>query len=154
MESNELHDRAAAEAELAALAATRTALADRVVQPLWYDVLLGLLVAGFVSSYATRDPFWIMGAFLVFMAGIWGLVAVYRRLTGMWVDGNRPGPTRRAIRVWAVLYAAVLAGGALAEYLLGVRGVMVVAGIVLGIGIVVISRWWARIYVAELRGQL
>jgi hypothetical protein len=33
------------------------------------------------------------------------------------------------------------------------RGAMVVAGAVLGIGLVLVNQWWARIYVAELRGR-
>ena len=39
-------------AQLAALQADRVALADRVVQPWWYDVALGLLLFGFLASYA------------------------------------------------------------------------------------------------------
>ena len=74
-------------------------------------------------------------------------MAVYRRLTGMWVRGDRPGPTQRAMRTWVVLYAVVLA-----EFLFGVRRAMLVAGVVLGVAIVVVSRW-TRIYVAELRGE-
>ena len=31
------------------------------------------------------------------------------------------------------------------------RGAMVVAGVVLGIGIALLSRWWTRLYIAELR---
>jgi hypothetical protein len=31
---------------------------------------------------------------------------------------------------------------------------MVVAGAVLGVGVALISRWWTRIYAAELRGEL
>ena len=37
---------------------------------------------------------------------------------------------------------------------LDVRGAMVVGGIVVGVAIFFISRWWTRIYVAELRGEL
>jgi hypothetical protein len=147
-------DRTAAAAELAALDADRAALADRVVQPWWYDALLGLLVAGFISSYSTRDVWVILGAFLVLALGLRGLMAVYRRITGLWVSGLRPGPTQRAIRVWFVVYAVVVAAAAVVEYGLEIRGAMVVAGIVLGVAIAVISQWWARIYVAELRGEL
>jgi len=31
------------------------------------------------------------------------------------------------------------------------RGAMVVGGAVLGVGAALISRWWSRIYIAELR---
>lgn len=147
-------DATTAAAELAALDADRAALADRVVQPWWYDALLGLLVAGFVSSYSTRHPWIICGALVVFLAGLRGLVAVYRRITGMWVNGLRPGATQRATRVWFVVYAVVIAAAAVVEYGLEIRGAMVVAGLVLGVTIAVISQWWARIYVAELRGEL
>ncbi len=143
-----------AEAQLAALRADRAALADRVVQPWWYDVLLGLLVGGFVASYSTHDPWWILAALVVLSLGCRVLMAVYRRITGFWISGDRPGPTQRAMRVWMVAYGIVMAIGASAEYLLDVRGAMVAAGVVLGIGIAVISRWWTRIYVADLRSSL
>jgi hypothetical protein len=147
-------DRTAAAAELAALDADRAALADRVVQPWWYDALLGLLVAGFISSYSTRNVWVILGAFLVLALGLRGLMAVYRRITGVWVSGLRPGATQRATTVWFVVYAVVLAAAAVFEFGLEIRGAMVVAGIVVGIALAVISQWWTRIYVAELRGEL
>jgi hypothetical protein len=147
-------DTTAAAAELAALDADRARLAERVVQPWWYDALLGLLVAGFISSYSTRNVWVITGALVVLLVGLRALMAVYRRITGVWVSGLRPGATQRAVRVWFVGYGVVLAAGAVFEYGLEIRGAMVVAGIVLGIGIAVISQWWMRIYVAELRGEL
>ncbi len=51
MESDAI-DRDTAAAQLAALRADRVALADRVVQPWWYDVALGLLLLGLLASYA------------------------------------------------------------------------------------------------------
>ncbi|SOE00636.1 hypothetical protein [Blastococcus haudaquaticus] len=147
-------DTTAAAAELAALDADRARLAERVVQPWWYDALLGLLVAGFISSYSSHNGWIITGALVVFLVGLRGLMAVYRRITGMWVSGLRPGATQRAVRVWFVGYAVVVAAGAVVEFGLEIRGAMVVAGVVLGLGIAAISQWWARIYVAELRGEL
>ena len=154
MESNEVSDHAAAEAELAALQAQRAALADRAVQPWWYDALLGLLVFGLLASYSARNTWVTLGALVVFALGLRGLVALYTRLTGLWVSGLRQGPTRRAIHVWFVLYAVVLGAAAVAEYLLDLRGAMVVGAAVIGAGLALVSRWWTRIYVAELRGQL
>jgi hypothetical protein len=147
-------DATTAAAELAALDADRAALADRVVQPWWYDALLGLLVAGFVSSYSTRNAWVVSGALVLLLLGLRGLMAVYRRITGMWVNGLRAGPTHRATTVWFVVYAVVIAVAAACEFLLDVRGAMVVGGVVLGVAIAVISQWWTRIYVAELRGEL
>ncbi|NEM08806.1 hypothetical protein [Geodermatophilus normandii] len=154
MESNGTTARAGAAEQLAVLQDQRSALAERVVQPWWYDALLGLLVAGFVSSYATHDPRWILLASAGCGLGCLGLVRVYRRMTGLWVSGLRPGATQQAVRVWLVLYAVALAAGAVAEYLLDVRGAMVVAGSVVGVGAALLSRWWTRLYVAELRGRL
>ena len=57
---------------------------------------------------------------------------------------------RRLLLDWA----AVVAGAVLVSLLLDLDGAMVVAGAVLGVGIALVSRWWSRIYVAELRGEL
>ena len=145
--------RTAAAAQLAALQAGRAALAERVVQPWWYDVLLGLLVAGLLASYSLRSTWVTLGALVLFLLGLRGLVALYTRRTGLWVDGLRAGPTRRAVRVWFVGYAVVVGVAAGAEYLLGLRGAMAGGGVVVGVGIALVSRWWTRIYVAELRGE-
>ena len=147
-------DATAAAAELAALDADRAALAERVMQPWWYDALLGLLIAGLVSSYSSHNVWVILGALLVFAAGLRGMVAIYRRITGVWVNGLRPGPTQQPIRAWFVVYGVVLSAAAACEFLLDIRGAMVVGGIVLGVAVAVISQWWTRIYVAELRGEL
>ena len=147
-------DATTAAAELAALGQDRAALAERVVPPWWYDALLGLLVAGFLSSYSTQNVWVISGALLLLLIGIRGLMTLYRRITGVWVNGLRRGPTQRAITVWFVVYGVVVAAAAVFEFLLDVRGAMVVGGIVVGVAIFFISRWWTRIYVAELRGEL
>ena len=147
-------DATTAAAELAALGQDRAALAERVVQPWWYDALLGLLVAGFLSSYSTQNVWVISGALVLLLIGIRGLMALYRRITGVWVNGLRPGPTQRAIAVWFGVYGVVVAAAAVVEFLLDVRGAMVVGGFVVGVAIFSISRWWTRIYVAELRGEL
>jgi hypothetical protein len=154
METDDAHDRTAAEAELATLQAQRSALAERIVQPWWYDALLGLLIFVFLASYSLHSTWATVIALVVFLAGLRGLMALYRRLTGLWVSGLRKGDTRRAIRVWFVLYAVVLGAAAAAEYLVDLRGAMAVGGAVIGVGLVLISRWWTRIYVTELRAGL
>jgi hypothetical protein len=69
-------------------------------------------------------------------------------------NGLRPGPTQRAITVWFLVYGVVVAAAAVFEFLLDERGAMVMGGIAVGVAIFFISRWWTRIYVAELRGEL
>ena len=142
---------AEAAAQLAALQADREALADRVVQPWWYDALLGLLLFGFVSSYALHDTWFSLAALVVFLVCLRGLVEVYKRRTGFWVDGFREGRTWRAVSVWIAFALVVLLTGFAADDHWG--GAMVVAGAVLGVGVALVSRWWTRIYVAELRRQ-
>jgi hypothetical protein len=153
MESHEALDPTAAAAELAALQAGRAAMADRAMQPWWYDALLGLLVFGLIASYSF-DTWVTVLALGVFGVGTLLLMNAYKRITGFWVNGLRPGPTQRAIRVWVVGYVVVLALAGGAEFGLDWHGAMVVGGAVLGVGIAVISRWWTRIFIAELRGEL
>src|SRR4051795_4565476 len=96
-------DPSAAAAQLETLKADRAALADRVLQPWWYDVALGLLLFGFLASYAF-DSLWVtFPALVLFGAGLGALVGVYRRLTGVWVSANG-----RVVWVWGGLVVLVL----------------------------------------------
>src|SRR3954462_15113345 len=96
-------DPSAAAAQLETLKADRAALADRVVQPWWYDVALGLLLFGFLASYAF-DSLWVtFPAVIVFFAGLGALVGAYKRITAVW-DGTGP----RALVAWAALVLLVL----------------------------------------------
>lgn len=145
-----LRDRAMA--DLAALQADRAALADRLRQPGWYDPALGVLVAGFFSTYSFAYPWVTVGALPVFGAGMALLVAGYRRHTGMWVNGYRGGPaTKPVIRLWFATALVVLGAGLLAEKVLDIHYAMVVAGVLLGVVVGVLSRRWTTVYQRELR---
>jgi hypothetical protein len=144
-----LADRDAAAAQLAALQADREALADRVLQPWWYDVLLGLLLFGFLASYAF-DSLWVtFPALVLFGAGLGALVSVYRRLTGVWVSAGG-----RVMWVWSGLVVLVLLPALVLSQGFDQHWTMVVAGAVLGVAVAVLSRRWGRAYVAELREGL
>ena len=148
MESNRV-DRDHAAAQLAALQADRAALADRVVPPWWYDVSLGLLLGGFLASYAA-DSLWVtFPALVVFLAGLGALIRAYRRITGVWVtiDG-------RSMALWSAIYLPVLAVAFVLAEGFDQHWVMVPAGVVLGVAIVLVGRRWARRYAAGLRGAL
>ena len=149
-----LHDRDDAAAQLAALRADRIALADRAMQPWWYDALLGGMTFGLFASYSLAFPWLTLAALVLYLLGTRWLMSVYQRLTGTWVSGDRPGPTRRAQRVWVIGSLTVVVPALVLELVLDVRGAMVVAGVVLGVAVAVISRWWSHIYVAELRSEL
>ncbi|RBY94047.1 hypothetical protein DQ244_01375 [Blastococcus sp. TBT05-19] len=148
-------DAAEARAQLAALQTDRAALAGRLVQPWWWDVAFGVLVAAFFSSYSSHS-IWVIGAaLLVFSLGVRWLMAVYQRITGTWWDASKVGPVqdrvRRALRRLVVGYVVLLALGGALEFLLDVRGAMVGVGVVMGTAAGLSSRWVTRIYVAGLR---
>jgi hypothetical protein len=150
----ERDDVATAVAQLEALRADRSAIADRAMQPWWYDVALGLLVFAMLGSYSFGYPWVTVAVLPVFFAGLFALRKAYERITGFWVSGLRPGRTRKTVYLWFVLYAVVLGLAAGAEFGLGWDGAMLVGGAVLGVGIALISRWFSRIYIAELREEL
>jgi hypothetical protein len=146
---NDAIDRDTAAAQLAALREDRAALADRVLQPWWYDVALGLLLFGFLASYAF-DSLWVtFPALVVFMAGLGALVAAYRRITGIWVN-----VTTRALVLWGAVVVVVLVPAFVLAEGYEQHWAMVVAGAVLGVAVVVFGRLWGRAYVAELRESL
>lgn len=145
MESNAL-DRDTAAAQLAGLRADRAALADRVVQPWWYDVALGLLLFAFLASYAL-DSLWVtFPALLLFLAGLRALVTTYRRRTGLWLD-----TPPRVMAAWGAGVLVVLVPAFVLAHGFGQHWVMVPAGAVLGLAAGVLSRVWGRRWAAELR---
>ncbi|SFP16910.1 hypothetical protein SAMN05660464_2315 [Geodermatophilus dictyosporus] len=140
-------DRDAA-AQLAALQADRAALADRVLQPWWYDVALGLLLFSFLASYALDSLGVTFPALVLFCAGLGALVSAYRRMTGVWV-----GTPPRVMALWGVVVLLVLVPAFVLAEGYDRYWAMVVAGAVLGTAAGVLSRVWGRRWVAELRGQ-
>jgi hypothetical protein len=148
----ESEDRAAAQTQLAALRADRVALAARAVQPWWWDVALGLLAFTFLGSYAVLDWWGIALCGLVFFAGIYGLVAFYRRRTGLWLSADRPG-VQPLLRFWLAccigwaVVAVLHMQFDLPELLLGVSAVC-------GVAAGWLSRRSGQLFVAELHAEL
>ncbi|HYO37634.1 MAG TPA: hypothetical protein VER97_16275 [Geodermatophilus sp.] len=143
---NDALDRDTAAAQLAALRADRAALADRVVQPWWYDVALGLLLFGFLSSYALDSPWVTVPALLLFGAGLGALVSTYRARTGLW---STTPP--RVMAAWAAVVLVVLVPAFVLALGFDQHWVMVPAGAVLGLAAGLLSRVWGRRWAAELR---
>jgi hypothetical protein len=151
MERDDVLDPAAAAAQLDTLRADRAGIAERAMQPWWYDAALGFVVfvlLGAMSARNTALQFAVDAAALVALAA---LKQAYTRHTGFWVNGYRRGRTRRVIAVLLGVYAVVVAAGLAGEYALGWQGAMAVAGAVLGVSTAICSRWWTRVYVAELQ---
>ncbi|MQA33968.1 hypothetical protein [Modestobacter roseus] len=152
MESNGI-GRDDAVAQLAALQADRDALADRAMQPWWYDALLGGCVFVLLGAQALDHPVATVAGVLLGCAGLGWLVSTYQRLTGTWVNGFRAGRTRKAIAVWLVVYVLVVVPAFVLHLGYDQHWAMAVAGAVLGVSIALVSRWWSGIYIAELRGE-
>jgi hypothetical protein len=148
MESNQV-DRDVAVAQLASLQADRAALADRVVPPWWYDVSLGVLLGGFLASYAFDSPWVTVPALVVFCAGLGALVQTYKQITGVWVNVDA-----KSMALWCAVCVPVLATAFVLAEGFDQHWVMVPAGVVLGIAIVLFGRRWNRAFAAELRGRL
>ncbi len=148
---NDALDRDTAAAQLAALQADRAALADRAVQPWWYDVLLGLAVFGLLSVVAVGNVFVTLAGVALFSAGLGWLVSGYRRRTGFWVDGFRRGAMRRASSVYLVVYVLVVVPALVLALGFDRSEALVAAGAVAGVAAAVTSRWAGRLYVRELR---
>ena len=148
MTPGEPHPGAAdAAAQLAALQTDRETLADRVLQPWWHDVAGGLLLFGFLASYALDSTGVTLVATVLYIAGLAWLAWTYRRRTGVWVH-----PDLKVWLTWVPLALLVLVP-ALALQDRGHDWAMVVAGVVLGVALAGLSRRWSREWVAELRGE-
>ncbi|MGY1737943.1 hypothetical protein [Geodermatophilus sp. SYSU D00684] len=146
---NDAIDRDTAAAQLATLRADREALADRVLQPWWYDVALGLLLFALLASYAL-DSLWVtFPALVLFAAGLGALVAAYRRITGVWVD-----TPPRVAAAWGAFVLVVLVPAFVLAEGYDRHWVMVPAGAVLGVAAGGLSRVWGRRWVAGLRSGL
>jgi hypothetical protein len=148
---NDALDRDTAASQLAALQADRAALADRAMQPWWFDVLLGLAVFGLLSVVAVGNVVATIAGVALFSAGLGWLASTYRRRTGFWVDGFRRGAMRRASSVYLVVYGLVVVPALVLTLGFDQSWTLVAAGAVAGVTAAVTSRWAGRLYVAELR---
>ena len=99
-------DRTAAAEALGAIDRAGGSVADRLVTPWWYHPVLGAALGAIVLAVglAPRTPAGSACVVAVALAAsitMGALVAAYRRLTGLWVSGDRIGP--RARRPWLPL---------------------------------------------------
>lgn len=128
---------------LAQVQSGRDAAARRVITPWWFHPLLGAALAGMFAAFSLRGPVVVM-VLVLSLAAQGALYALYRRLTGLWVntwhvDGMRAPAA--AATVVALLVASV---GVALDQGLDVRGAAAVAGVVLGVAYVVFWRWVDR----------
>jgi len=104
---------------LAEVRAANAELARRAVAPVWYHPALGLLAGGLAVVQAA-DPPWAGVYYAAFSLGLLLLVAAYKKHTGLWVSGFRPGRTRTVAIALSVLLVGILLGTSVLARLGGV----------------------------------
>lgn len=129
--------------------AANRAMAERAKAPAYYHVTLGLLSGGLAASN-TLSPPWQIAGFAIFLVGIGLLVRAYRRHTGMWISGDRPGRTRGVALCMAGSAVAIYLTGEWLQHDQGVLGAMLVAAALIA-GVVTWSGYaWERAYRRDL----
>ena len=141
------------DAALAAVAEARRAAADRLVTPWWYHPVLGALFAGYAVAIALGNTWVLLGAIVVFFAGLALLVSAYRRKTGIWLSGFEAGGATRWAYLMGVVGGLCIAAAVLLSFTDVSDGWVWAVAAVLGAAIVPIGRTYDRELRAELRGE-
>jgi hypothetical protein len=94
----------------AAIDAGRAAAADRLVTPVWYHPILGILAAGYMIAITLGGTVTLLIAVAVFLVAVPTLVSAYKRQTGVWIWGFSAGRAS----VWSVLMGMLLLAAFLA----------------------------------------
>ena len=93
--------------QLAVIADTRAAVADRLITPWWYHPILGLLLAGYVVAISLGSTVVKAVAVVLFVVACGALARTYRRLTGVWISGFEAGRAGRWAKGLGGLVAVV-----------------------------------------------
>ncbi|MGV8928341.1 MAG: hypothetical protein ACOH1E_01190 [Brevundimonas sp.] len=134
---------------LASITAARTAVGERLKVHWGYDVLYGLSCAGIVGSHGLPQP-WSFGVLGLSLAGLAGMVHLWRKQTGMWVSGISPPRARWVAFGLGVILLGLMFGSLYLERVTGLWWISLAAGAVAGVIAVVASRLWMRVYLREL----
>jgi len=146
METNEDVTGSAARAALTEVKAGRSAAARRVTTPWWFHPLLGAALAAMLAALSLRGPAVAVVLVLALVAQV-ALYALYRRLTGLWVNTWHVEGMRQVTSAATAVCLVLLALGVGLERA-EVRGAAAVTGVVLGVAYVVYWRWVERRLVA------
>ena len=143
METKEDVTGSAARAALAHVAAGRSAAAQRVTTPWWFHPLLGAALAAMLASLSLRGPAVAIVLVLALVAQV-SLYALYRRLTGLWINTLKVDGMRQVTAAATTVSALLLMLGIGLERYAGMRGAAAITGVVLGVAYVIYWRWVER----------
>ncbi|MBT0771957.1 hypothetical protein KIH74_23650 [Kineosporia sp. J2-2] len=125
--------------ELTIIAEMRAAAADRLVTPWWYHPVLGALLGVYLVAFSLGGTVVRLVALVLFGAACAALVDVYRRSTGVWVNGLDAGPAGRwAKGLGLAVLVLMVVSGSLAYWtglvwpVLGIAVVVFALTVVLG----------------------
>jgi len=147
METNADVTDSAARAALAQVEAGRSAAARRVSTPWWFHPLLGAALAAMMAALSLRGPAVAVVLVLALAAQV-ALYALYRRLTGLWVNTWHVEGMRRVTAAATAVFLLLCVLGVGLDRGAGVRGAAAITGVVLGLGYVIYWRWVERRLVA------
>lgn len=138
---------------LSDVGASRSALADRLITPIWYHPLIALAVAGLILALGLNMPSgWMLAIEVPAILLIGATVVAYRKLTGVWVSTAPRGT--RAFRVHLALGVVTFAGvllALLARYA-ELPALAIACTVVVFVGYIVLGRLLDATLRAELRG--
>jgi hypothetical protein len=142
-----------AQAALAAVEQSRSDIAARLYTPWWYHPILGILVGGLLALAIGDVPFAVLlGALPVYGLGLAALVTVYRRRSGVWVNGTQAGPRslRSLLRMGAYLIVTAIVGAAFSIGM-EIRWTAWITGLVVALSLTVWGRHFDQLMRADLR---
>jgi hypothetical protein len=150
MESQSVPDPQQAADALGLVGETRGQLADRLVTPWWYHPALGLSLALLIASWSTHDGWLVLTAVGIYVAALVGLPRLYRRVTGVWVNGL----VQRRARRWAVALGWTGAVGLVLGIAASWRDGLWPLGVASAVAVFVLTLVFGRRFDEELRAEL
>lgn len=121
----------------------RLAAAQRITTPAWYHPLAGAALAAMLGS-GSLTGLARVGVLLGSLVALLALFWLYRRLTGLWINLLHVPGMRRATVLATGVALTVFCVATLLEDVEGLRGALVVAGVLLGVAYTLYWRWAER----------
>jgi membrane associated rhomboid family serine protease len=142
-----------AQAALAAVQQSRSDMADRLITPWWYHPVLGVLVGGLITVSTIGAPMPVLlGALVVYGAGIALLVTTYRRKARVWMSGFDGGPrSRRSVVLLMVTTLVITIVGSAFSIGMEIGWAAPITGLVVAVIMTVWGRHFDNVLRAELR---